>query len=75
LHYSKPAAIGCHLEVAATQTVPARFGLVIPKNPIAVDADFVWRRGSSIGVRLLTPIDMSATNDAQQRALRKMLDE
>ena len=66
---------GARIEVAASQSVPRRFYLLIPKDKLAYEAEYVWRSGSQVGVRLLGAIDLNSPDLPRAHVLRDLLEK
>lgn len=63
---------GARLRLSSALPLPRHFQVVFAKDGECFEADLIWRRGVELGVRLLSPIDITAPTDVSVRLLRRI---
>lgn len=64
--------LGARLRLSSPLPLPRHFQVVFAKDGECFEADLIWRRGVELGVRLLSPIDITAPTDVSVRLLRRV---
>jgi hypothetical protein len=63
---------GVRLELPVTQPVPTKFYLLLTKQRLAYEAQTLWRVGISMGVKLLSELDLNSPTIP--KSLKSLLD-
>lgn len=63
---------GARLRLSSALPLPRHFQVVFAKDGECFEADLIWRRSVELGVRLLSPIDITAPTDVSVRLLRRI---